>query len=221
MRAKLKPVSKRDYRCEFYRIQLKELKEEKIEIYNWKKIKSILRWYQNDEVLNYCFGNINENLIFGSYIHGVNHNLRVLLHSIILCYLLNVDRESLKVMVYAAMYHDIGRINDVEDKSHGKRSADKINGLDIDISEEQKNILKTIVCCHSLPDEEFDDVCKEYGVKNRGLCRTLFDVLKDSDALDRVRLEYPYIKLDLLRTGYSLSLVKFAYELCCNFNSII
>jgi len=217
---KFKSVGKKDYRFAFYKKQIKEIKKETVKIYNYKMIKNLLRSYPNLDVIDNCFNNINEYLIYDSYIHGRNHNERVLMHSIILSALLNIDRESLKIVVYAAMYHDIGRVNDIEDKSHGKRSADKINELVLDLNNEQMNILKAIVCCHSLHDSEFENVCKEYGIKDIDLCKMLFNILKDSDALDRVRLEYPYIKIELLRINYSLSLIKFAYELCYNFKRI-
>ena len=218
--SRLNKVNKNDYRYNFYKTQIKELKEYKVEIYGFKKIKKLLEVYKNKDVIDLCFDYLDEYLIYGSYIHGINHNLRVLVHSIILSSLLGLERDSLKIIVYAAMYHDIGRVNDTEDKSHGKRSADKISELKLDLTEEQKNILRAIVQSHSLPDNQFENICKEYDIKNIKLCRILFNILKDSDALDRVRLEYPYIKLDFLRINYSLSLVEFAYELCYNFDRI-
>lgn len=218
--SKLKKIDKKDHEYYFYKKQIKELKKDRIEVYTFKKIKNILISGKYRGVLESCFNNIDESLIYNSYLHGFNHNIRVLIHSIILTSLLDLSEDTLKIVVYAAMYHDIGRVNDTEDKFHGKRSADKISELKLDLTEEQKNILMAIVRGHCLPDEEFENVCKEYDIKNIKLCRTLFNILKDSDALDRVRLEYPYIKLELLRINYSLSLVKFAYEFCYNFDGI-
>ena len=67
--------------------------------------------------------------------------------------------------------------------------------------------------CHSLDDEKFDSVAKKYKIKDIDRCRKMLNVLKDSDALDRIRLEDPYIKIDLMRTKTSKKLIPFAYEM--------
>ena len=82
--SKLNKVNKNDYRYNFYKTQIKELKEYKVEIYDFKKIKKLLKVYKNKDVIDLCFDYLDEYLIYGSYIHGINHNLRVLVHSIIL-----------------------------------------------------------------------------------------------------------------------------------------
>ena len=43
--------------------------------------------------------------------------------------------------------------------------------------------------------------------------KKMFKLLKDSDALDRTRLEYPYINLSYLRFSESKSLVPLSYLL--------
>ena len=61
-----------------------------------------------------------------------------------------------------------------------------------------RNLLKTIVTCHSIDDEYFESVAKKNNIEDIDRCRKMLNVLKDSDALDRIRLEDPYIKIDLM-----------------------
>lgn len=218
---KLKKIKKNDYNYKYYVKQIKEIKEKNIKFYKFKEITNSIKDSLNFKQVKELLGNINEDVIYKSYGHGINHNIRVLLYATILSTLIGIDSKDLKIVVYSAMYHDIGRKNDFTDSSHGLKSAKKLDYLNLDLEEEELNILKTIITCHSIPQDDLEKTCKDNNVQDYERCKKLFSILKDSDALDRTRLEYPYIKLDFLKTKHAIRLVKMAYEIYYNFKLIM
>ena len=84
-------------------------------------------------------------------------------------------------------------------------------------SDEELNILKTVITCHSLSDDKFDFIASRNEIKDIERTRKIFCILKDSDALDRLRLNNPFIRIDLIRTESAKKLILFAYELYFNY----
>ena len=160
---------------------------------------------------------INTNKLYQSYIHGINHNIRVSIFALIISIYENININDFKLIIEAAKYHDIGRRNDLEDREHGLLSSKKLDFLNNIYSDDELIYLKTIIRCHSLNDNMFLDIAEENNISDIERCRRMYNILKDSDALDRVRLEYPYIKIDLLRTNTAKRLIPFAYELYENY----
>lgn len=64
-----------------------------------------------------------------------------------------------------------------------------------------------------MEDNEIDKYIQIYKVKDINKCKKLFNILKDADGLDRVRLPYPKVHIDLLRTGTAKRIVLFAFEM--------
>ena len=129
-----------------------------------------------------------------SYDHGVGHLTRVFILQELICDLLDqrgvsIDREAVR---YAAMAHDVGRINDFEDPGHGMNSAKwmKDNLTNI-LTPETLDTATYIVHWHSLSDSEAPVMTTE------------LKVLKDADGLDRVRLgdmNESYLRLDVSKS---------------------
>jgi len=214
---KQKKIKRSDVNYSHYKAQRKELRKRSVNSYAFQELIDIVK---NSPYLHDAeeqLFNINQKVLYKSYKHGINHNERVSLYTFVLANLLNLKKEDLKLALYAAMYHDIGRINDCEDTNHGKNSADKLDSLNLDVTEEELIILKTIITCHSLDDKKFDKICKENNIQDYDRCKTLFNILKDSDALDRTRLGWPRVRLEMLRIKHSLRLVKLSYEMFYNF----
>lgn len=131
--------------------------------------------------------------------HGLNHTRRVLYFASIIsdCYQLT-DHECI-IIALAACYHDIGRTNNGLEMIHGHMSAQKIQVLGLLDSEgltglEKQSVLK-IVESHNEPDEEFPTISERE--------RFMFYVVKDADALDRVRFHGNYFMR--LRFGIDVS----------------
>tara|TARA_Y100000310_G_scaffold311808_1_gene358463 strand:- start:2229 stop:2942 length:714 start_codon:yes stop_codon:yes gene_type:complete len=104
-------------------------------------------------------------------IHGINHALRVIIYSYILCKIHKIDR--FEPFLLAASIHDVKRLNDREDINHGKRTSDWFYKSNIKI---KKN----------LSNEEIKEICLAVEGKEDKL--KINSILKCADALDRYRL---------------------------------
>lgn len=164
----------------------------------------------------------DENLFFEPYgIHGVLHMKRVLLHVLSLSLELQLDDIETELLIAAAMYHDIGRINDDRDDTHGERSWEKMNTQGIlekleeehDFYEGEMSVLRFIVENHCLND---DYVIKQldkqsFGNYSNADVKNLLFIFKDADGLDRVRLGD--LKSRFLRTTEAKRRMNFAEQL--------
>ena len=165
---------------------------------------------------------IDEGLLYQSTTHGERHNERVAIFAAAIGILENVSEEDFRIVVEAAKYHDIGRENDEEDEAHGRRSAELIdkNNIGSELSDESRKILMAICEGHSRDDVEFDAIMEEYGIKDIKRCKKMYAILKDADALDRVRLRSDGLDPSYLRTKESKNMVSAAYEMYYNYGLI-
>lgn len=136
---------------------------------------------------------IKEEFLYTSFIHGINHNERVLFWTYFLSLHCDLDKASMRIVLDGAKYHDIARVNDLPDIHHGEKATEELSKIvDDKIYQNENNIklLKGIVELHSLPDKKAEYVMEKYKIENKNLFYTLFSILKDADALDRIRLTY-------------------------------
>lgn len=108
-------------------------------------------------------------------IHGFGHGLRVSVYCWIIIQYLGIKNQlteaQTKEIILAALFHDVGRLNDNADPRHGKRSADWIKkNLEGGVSAE----VLTAVANHSLDQPENSSV--------------QLKILQSADAVDRYRL---------------------------------
>lgn len=137
-----------------------------------------------------------------SEIHGIDHMTRVFILQELICDKLEkngtmVDRD---VTRWAAITHDVGRVDDGLDLEHGRRSADWIHKhLNEKMSPELMDKVTYTVHWHVPSDDQAPVMTTE------------LQVLKDADALDRVRLG----DLDptFLRTDVAPELIDIAQDL--------
>ncbi|MBR4262297.1 MAG: HD domain-containing protein [Bacilli bacterium] len=201
------------YNYSFYNSAIDILNELNINRLFYNDVTKILSKSKYNDIFIEMMKNIKTELLYKSHCHGLNHNIRVALFALIICVNEDISLEDFIIIIEGAKYHDIGRENDLTDDSHGKRSAMKMDFLKDEYSNEELNLLKTIVTCHSIDDEYFDSVAKKNNIKDIDRCRKMYNILKDSDALDRVRLDDPTIKINLMRTTTAKELIPFAYEM--------
>lgn len=141
-------------------------------------------------------------LAHDSYIHGVDHMARVFILQELICDQLEVqgiqvNREAVR---WAAMAHDVGRVDDGLDLEHGRRSAEWIrNDFAKRIPPDVLDVVTYIVHWHVPSDSEAPVMTIE------------LQVLKDADALDRVRIND--LDTRYLRTDAATSFVPVAEEL--------
>lgn len=145
-----------------------------------------------------------------SFLHGKLHEARVLLHCLTIAHLLGLPNSDVKVLATAAIYHDTQRRHDFEDPAHGADSA-------VYYRKNIKNpnpVVAFLIEYHCLPDEEAYARIKETRAlsKNRSKTTQLFNIFKDADALDRIRLPGGIRELDVdqLREPISKSLTLLA-----------
>ncbi len=159
--------------------------------------------------------------LFNSYLHGYMHNERVLFFSYLISKSENINDIDLEIIMDAAKYHDIGRQNDFADTAHGLVAANKLDFVigrkEIYKNKENLDMLKFIVDYHSVQDNLFDVIAENHNIKDLNRARKLACILKDADALDRVRLSMgrnsSHLDPSFLRLEESKSLVRVAHQL--------
>ncbi len=143
-----------------------------------------------------------------SLIHGINHTYRVMYH------VLNIGRRAglnheIQLAFCAAFIHDMSRLHDGYCTEHGgwaaKNKLAEFKNLFIKsgIDPDGINAIKLAVANHSIRTEIY---------KNHPYYKTVA-LLKDADALDRIRIGENNLKVEYLRFPETLDLVDFAREL--------
>ena len=178
---------------------------------------------------------IDKSHVIQKGIHGISHNDRVALLSMIIAKNEGIlegdtDNRTKDILLTAAYLHDIGRkVGKIAFNvgPHAKRSARKINKMHVrymngqPYTEEDKNILKAVVEAHEGKDEIMDKLCGKYHIseEDKGYTKKLMTILKDADALDRVRIDFNKgimitdLNPQYLRTDTAKRLLDASYQL--------
>lgn len=138
-------------------------------------------------------------------IHGVRHCTRVLLHTCNFADKLDLGPSDIRLLALSALYHDIGRIHDSEDPDHGYRSWKKLTDLKLykPDSQEEEAVLRFIIENHCLHDADGEINLSDYQIKDKKKALYLYNIFKDADGLDRVRLgdlDLSYMRLPETQT---------------------
>jgi hypothetical protein len=135
--------------------------------------------------------------------HGKGHTARVLKLLSLISYLEKLDENERTILAYAGLYHDIGRIDDSYNLTHGRMSYDMLlsSGLisNIKLGEEDIKILKFVIENHCIPDKGGKANIINYHIKNIDKALKLYYIFKDADGLDRVRfgdLDERFLRLE-------------------------
>ncbi len=170
------------------------------------------------EELKELIKNIKEKYLYKSLIHGLHHSEKVLMFAYIISTDFEMSDVDRQILYDASLYHDIGRISDVEESFHGLNSARKIDEVvDNPIYDDQQNlnILKAICDGHATDDKFIERTAINYDISDDNLPRyhLLYKILKDADALDRTRFRKTSLAVlneKYLRFDFSKHLVEFA-----------
>lgn len=146
-----------------------------------------------------------EDFVHPSQIHGQEHVSRVMVHASLLLQL--TGQEHLAVPLWASVYlHDVARTHDGLCHRHGADAARRFSEFQslfakAGLQREHEHAVRTAVSWHAVPRE----------LPRAHRYAPLIHLLKDADALDRVRIA----DLDprYLRYAVSRSLTDFAQEL--------
>lgn len=159
---------------------------------------------------------INYDLLKKGNIHGINHIIRSSFYALLICIYEQINFAYLNIIFDCIFYHDIGRVNDIDDENHGLNAINKISFLNGKYNDDDFNIIKFVIACHCLEDDKYGNMLNMFNIKNKELSLKILYLIKDADALDRVR-EYPYLDINYLRLNSSKKLVNFSYELFIKF----
>jgi len=148
-------------------------------------------------------------------IHGLRHALRVWVHAMELATAVGMQPWQRDALHYAALWHDIGRTHDGADYYHGAKSAGRVVGLGLHLEPElDPLILETtlFMVTHHCGDEGRARQAADWLPEPVGGWDA-FRVLKDADALDRVRLGRWDLDPSQLRFDASHGRIERAWEM--------
>ena len=151
-----------------------------------------------------------------SHLHGVNHTYRVMYHVLNIGRLAGLNHE-IKQAFCAAFIHDMARQHDGYCIGHGvwatKTKFPLFRNLFIEtgLNTEGLRAIKLAVSNHSIRHE----IRKDHPFS------TTVALLKDADALDRIRIGENNLKPEYLRFPVSLTLIDFAKELYYRSDSVV
>ena len=166
-------------------------------------------------------GIVGDSLQYRSDLHGVSHTRRVNFLAVAIMSMENVEERDREIILQIAKNHDIGRVNDIEDKEHGERSVRRlrINSERLsEFSEDEKRLIEFVVKEHSMSATENKRDIENLPPNLRKRYSRILNIFKDADKLDRVRLDsrglYPREGLDASRLSLNSSkkLENVAYE---------
>ena len=141
-----------------------------------------------------------------SHIHGIMHTYRVMHNVQLVAREHEINEQQIKTAYCAAFIHDMARMHDGFCTEHGawavaeKLPLFKNDFIQYGLSAENIEALKTAVTYHSL-HEELSSTHEHYEITA---------LLKDADALDRIRLGYPGLDASYLRLPKSKLLIETA-----------
>lgn len=145
--------------------------------------------------------------------HGYSHEARVMLLSLIIAHKMDLPLRDREILATAALYHDLRRVNDIDDSQHGKDARDYYHA-----TVSNPDPLVEFLCqYHCLPDAEgYQEIRDNRKLsKGRSRAKLLIDIFKDADALDRCRFGLRDLDVNQLRLPISKEL-PLAARLCYN-----
>lgn len=145
-------------------------------------------------------------------IHALSHTKRVLLMVLMLAYLEDCSEKDTQLLCQAAIYHDIGRKTDGYDTKHGFASYQKMLTKDLlKPSQERAETLRFIVENHAIADISALNQLNKYHLGSSDETIQLYNIFKDADGLDRVRIND--LNPKYLRTNSAPRLLMVAHQL--------
>ena len=117
--------------------------------------------------------------------HDAEHTLRVLFDALLLVQIqkINLTQEETYQLCDAVLYHDIGRTNDSVDDGHGKASRQ----IYLEDTIDDDPAVGFLIQYHCIDDDVAYADLESSEMPDKDRVWLLYTILKDADALDRVR----------------------------------
>ena len=126
------------------------------------------------------------------YNHDIKHIERVLMYVKMIINKMDNPNINEELLLLAALYHDVGKTHGASSKDHGIVGASYFKKM-MQGKIDSKDINTACLLIYQHADEadtiSFDD--SEYTIEEKNSIQLMSDILKDADALDRNRLNYP------------------------------
>ena len=129
--------------------------------------------------------------------HSPVHSARVLCLALLLGILHELNHNEMENLATAIVYHDLGRTDDCIEDSHGKRGAELFLKREAS-SDIDKETVSFLIEYHCLDDEVGYEFIKANLGDNERI-HLLYNIIKDADALDRVRFGMHGLDMNYLR----------------------
>lgn len=195
---------------------------ERILTENNETLQEIVNVVKDNAIFNDVMNDVKEVYFVDDAIHGKSHNERV---ALLTCYIglkEGLNDENLKLVLEAAKYHDIGR---GYEGNHGQYSTiiidRNIEYIFPKLNDNEINVIKALCHGHSVDDRRYEEIARIYGINNIVEFKKMLDIVKDADALDRVRLPR-FGKLDenYLRTETAHGMIEITEDLYREYRNI-
>lgn len=146
--------------------------------------------------------------------HGMSHAMRVLVLAQRLAENIKTEDELKEILIYGALYHDIGREDHSADDTHGYKSFQKVVKFGLvpnSLTTNSINILRFIIENHPVDIACVKRNLEQYSIDDKEKAYEVLKVLKDADTLDCCR--FGHVEPDNLNYRESRALISFAYQL--------
>ncbi len=202
---------------------------EKILTENKESLEEMISIVKDNSVFKRVMGDIKEQYFIDDAVHGISHNERVVLHACYIGIKEGLKDNELDNLLRAALYHDIGRKLIPKGtkgigKQHGIESArileQNSDELLSEKSKEDIDVVRALCIAHSQDDDKIEELLREHGISLNDETLKLIKILKDADALDRVRLPHSRLDEKLLRTEIAKGMVGLSKELYKEYSNI-
>ena len=227
---------KNPYRCNYFAEAAATFLKNGLEQLDFKQALQNLTTRDIGDYFRKKYRQIDKTPIIPRGIHGISHNNRVAILAMLIAqgegiFEKDEDNRAKDILLTAAYYHDIGRKKGIITDNwgtHAENSVRKVGKMNLKhangepYSDKDMNILKALIRAHEGLDNEMDGVCDRFKIEGskREEVKRLMGILKDADALDRVRtdINFPIVmmtdlKPQYLRTNTSKRLLDASYQL--------
>lgn len=160
--------------------------------------------------------------------HDLKHIERVLIY---VQWILNEKKkngeviENSELLFNATLYHDIGKTIGATNEEHGKIGSQEVyKYLENTLDEKSMKIVSSLIKTHA-SENDIVELSEEFSEEEKRKIQELSDILKDADALDRNRLNYPapmgVCDENKLRTKEARKILKFSDQFLEEYNKAI